>query len=279
MNNHSADKGPIGIFDSGIGGLTVYHAIREKLPHYDYCYLGDTARTPYGTRSFDVIYRYTLQGVSHLLKMGCPLVILACNTASAKALRTIQQRDLASGFPDRRVLGVIRPSVELVGEMTKSKKVGIFATGGTVRSESYLLEFHKLFPEIRVFQEACPMWVPLVENKEINTPAADYFVRRHVLALMAKNKDIDTIILACTHYPLLLPLIRKYVPEHIRIIDQGPPVAESLENYLYRHPEIASRCGRDGRQCFKTTADEETFAQQSAVFFGETITAESIELY
>lgn len=279
MNSHSADNGPIGIFDSGIGGLTVYHAIREKLPQYDYCYLGDTARTPYGTRSFEVIYRYTLQGVSYLLTAGCPLVILACNTASAKALRTIQQKDLPSQFPDRRVLGVIRPSVEMAGGLTKSKKVGIFATPGTVRSESYVLEFRKLFPEIQVFQESCPMWVPLVENNEINTAAADYFVRRHVLSLMLKNMDIDTIILACTHYPLLLPLIRKYVHRHVRIIDQGPPVAESLENYLSRHPEIVSRCFQNGRQCFRTTADRDTFEQQSAVFFGETITAESTELY
>lgn len=279
MNNNSVKKGPIGLFDSGIGGLTVYHAIRERLPQYDYCYLGDTARTPYGTRSFEVIYRYTLQGVTHLLEAGCPLVILACNTASAKALRTIQQRDLPSKFPDRRVLGVIRPSVELVGGLTRSKKIGIFATNGTVRSESYVLEFRKLFPDVRIFQEACPMWVPLVENNEVNTAAADYFVRRHVLSLMEKDKDIDTIILACTHYPLLQPLIRKYVPQHVRIIDQGPPVAERLEDYLQRHPEIRSRCADKGKQCFRTTGTVDEFEQQSAVFFGTNVSAESIELY
>jgi glutamate racemase len=275
----SNSKGPIGIFDSGMGGLTVFHAIRERLPAYDYCYLGDSARTPYGTRSFDVICRYTRQGVMHLLEKGCPLVILACNTASAKALRCIQQKDLPQYYPDRRVLGVIRPSVELAGVVSKSRKIGLFGTSGTVRSDSYGMELKKLFPDIRLFQEACPMWVPLVENNEVNTPAADYFVRRHTEALLEKGPDIDTVILACTHYPLLLPLIRKYLPAEIRIIDQGPAVAERLEDYLRRHTEIRSRCGTGGQRQFLTTAMAEDFEKQVAVFFGKRIKAETTELH
>ncbi|MDZ7821003.1 MAG: glutamate racemase [Candidatus Marinimicrobia bacterium] len=239
-------KGPIGIFDSGFGGLTVYREIRRRLPGYDYCYLGDNARSPYGTRSFDIIYRYTLQGVKALLDAGCRLVILACNTASAKALRNIQQRDLRGKYADRRVLGVIRPSVEKLGTLSSSGKTGLFGTPGTVRSDSYRIELKKLYPELELFQEACPMWVPLVENNEIHTPAASYFVRRHVDALFAQEPGIDTIILACTHYPLLLPVLRECVAERVKIIDQGPLVAESLADYLRRHPETEARCSKKG---------------------------------
>jgi glutamate racemase len=271
-------QGPIGIFDSGLGGLTVFNEICKRLPAYDYVYLGDTARTPYGTRSFEIIYRYTLQGVTSLLQAGCPLVILACNTASAKALRSIQQKDLPAGFPDRRVLGVIRPCVERVGEMSRSGKIGLFATEGTVRSMSYALEFRKLYPQVTLYQEACPMWVPLVEHRETETPAAAYFVRRHTEALLAGNDTIDTVILACTHYPLLLPQIRTCVPEHIRIVDQGPIVAERLADYLIRHPEIEERCTKYGERHYLTTGDADHFDRQAAAFFPEPIRSEHIEL-
>jgi len=271
-------QGPIGIFDSGLGGLTVFNDICKQLPAYDYVYLGDTARTPYGTRSFEIIYRYTLQGVTALLQAGCPLVILACNTASAKALRTIQQRDLPAGFSDRRVLGVIRPCVEAAGTMTGTGKVGLFATEGTVRSMSYELEFNKLFPRVTLYQEACPMWVPLVEHRETDTPAADYFVRRHTEALLKWDKAIDTVILACTHYPLLLPQIRKHIPEHIRIVDQGPIVADRLADYLMRHPEIECRCSRHAERRYLTTGSAEHFDGQAAAFFPEPLLSEHIEL-
>ncbi len=271
-------NGPIGIFDSGLGGLTVFNNISKRLPDYDYLYLGDTARTPYGTRSFETIYRYTLQGVTALFDAGCSLIILACNTASAKALRTIQQRDLPARYPDRRVLGVIRPSVEMVGGISITGKVGLFGTSGTVKSDSYYLELEKLFPAITLYQEACPMWVSLVENNEVATPAADYFVQRHVEALLARDENIDTIILACTHYPLLLPLIRKYVPEHINIMDQGPLVADRLENYLQRHPEIETRCRKGGEQHFLTTGSLELFNAHATAFFGKPLHAEHIEL-
>jgi glutamate racemase len=271
-------KGPIGIFDSGLGGLTVFNDIRKRLPEYDYLYLGDTARTPYGTRSFEIIYRYTLQGVRSLFDAGCPLVILACNTASAKALRSIQQRDLPDTYPGRRVLGVIRPSVEAVGTLSRSGKIGLFGTEGTVRSGSYEMEFKKLFPGVELVQEACPMWVPLVEHREVETPAAEYFVRRHAEALLQREARIDTVILACTHYPLLLPLIRSRLPEHIRIIDQGPIVAESLADYLMRHPEIEENCTKKGKRRFLTTGDAEHFQIQAGAFFAEALRAEHIEI-
>ncbi|MCF7833307.1 MAG: glutamate racemase [Candidatus Marinimicrobia bacterium] len=271
--------GPIGIFDSGLGGLTVFHEIRNLLPDYDYLYLGDTARTPYGTRSFETIYHYTQQGVSYLLDAGCPLVILACNTASAKALRTIQQKDLVAHYPNERVLGVIRPSVEVVGENSKTKKIGLFGTSGTVRSESYKMEFDKLFPDVTLYQQACPMWVPLVENNETDTPAADYFVKRHVDALLKECDDIDTIILACTHYPMLMEKIRKYVPNHIDIMDQGPLVADKLDDYLHRHPEIEGRCIKNGESKFMTTGSADLFEENAEVFFGEKISAMHVELF
>ncbi|MEA2077980.1 MAG: glutamate racemase [Candidatus Marinimicrobia bacterium] len=272
-------KGPIGIFDSGLGGLTVFHDIRKRLPEYNYLYLGDTARTPYGTRSFETIYRYTQQGVASLLDAGCPLVLLACNTASAKALRNIQQKDLITHYPDRRVLGVIRPSIEVVGESSLSKKIGLFGTPGTVRSDSYKMEFDKLFPEISLYQEACPMWVPLVENNEVHTPAAEYFVEKHVKNLLAKNDNIDTIILACTHYPLLMDQIRKFIPKNIKILDQGPLVADKLDDYLVRHPEIEKRCTKEGKVRFMTTGSVDLFEENSESFFGAMLKAEHIELF
>jgi len=270
--------GPIGIFDSGLGGLTVFHEIRDRLPQYDYLYLGDTARTPYGTRSFETIYRYTQQGVKTLLNAGCPLVILACNTASAKALRSIQQKDLVTHYPNERVLGVIRPSVEVVGESSISKKIGLFGTPGIVRSDSYIMEFNKLFPDIELFQEACPMWVPLVENNEVDTPAAEFFVKKHVNNLLEQSSAIDTIILACTHYPLLMDQIRKFVPEEIHIMDQGPLVAEKLDDYLYRHPEIEERCTKKGNAAFMTTGAVDLFEENAEIFFGQKISAKHIEL-
>ena len=272
------NKGSIGIFDSGLGGLTVFHEIRDRLPQYDYLYLGDTARTPYGTRSFETIYRYTQEGVKKLLDSGCPLVILACNTASAKALRSIQQKDLVAQHPDERVLGVIRPSVEVVGESSQSKKIGLFGTPGTVRSDSYKMEFDKLFPDIELFQEACPMWVPLVENNEVDTPAAEFFVKKHVKNLLERSSGIDTIILACTHYPLLMDQIRKFVPEEIHIMDQGPLVAEKLDDYLYRHPEIEERCTKKGNAAFMTTGAVDLFEENAEIFFGQKISAKHIEL-
>lgn len=237
--------GPIGVFDSGYGGLTILDKIRGLMPEYDYIYLGDSARCPYGPRSFEVVYEFTLQAVSKLFELGCPLVILACNTASAKALRTIQQINLPVIDATRRVLGVIRPTAECIGEITRSRHVGILATAGTIKSESYLLEIHKLSPDIVVTGEACPMWVSLVENNEYQSEGADYFVKQHINRLLDKDPMIDTIILGCTHYPLLLDKIRQFTPGHIRIIAQGEYVARSLQDYLNRHPEMDARCEKE----------------------------------
>jgi glutamate racemase len=250
--------------------------IRKRLPGYDYIYLGDNARTPYGTRSFEVVYEYTLQAVKKLFEEGCPLIILACNTASAKALRTIQQHDLPRLYPERRVLGVIRPTVEIIGELTTSKHVGVLGTPGTITSNSYPLEIQKLFPDIAVTSEACPMWVPLVENGESDKEGADYFVRRHLDVLLEKDASIDTVILGCTHYPLLIHKIRQYLPAHIRVISQGKYVAASLEDYLARHPEIRERCSTNGLCRFLTTESEEKFAGMASLFLQGTIRAERI---
>ena len=230
--------GPIGVFDSGYGGLTILSKIREALPEYDYIYLGDNARTPYGTRSFEIVYEFTLQAVNKLFEMGCHLVILACNTASAKALRTIQMNDLPNIDPDRRVLGVIRPTAECIGSMTQTRHVGILATAGTIKSESYPLEVHKLFEDIKVSGEACPMWVPLVENNEANGEGADFFIRKYIDNLLAKDRQIDTLVLGCTHYPILLPKIQKFIPQGVKVVAQGVYVATSLKDYLHRHPEM-----------------------------------------
>ncbi|MCF2593609.1 glutamate racemase [Bacteroides caecigallinarum] len=271
-------KGPIGVFDSGYGGLTILKEIRKALPEYDYLYLGDNARTPYGTRSFEVVYEFTLEAVVRLFEMGCPLVILACNTASAKALRSIQQNDLPYLDNSRRVLGVIRPTAESIGEVTKSRHVGILATSGTIRSESYPMEIKKLFPDITVTGVACPMWVPLVENKEYDSEGADFFVKKYINELLSRDKDIDTIVLGCTHYPLLLDKIRRFTPEGINIITQGEYVAASLKDYLSRHDEIATRCTRNSKCEFLTTESVEKFKESASIFLHEDVEVRSITL-
>lgn len=258
--------GPIGVFDSGYGGLTILRELTKTLPDYDYLYLGDNARAPYGSRSFEVIYRYTLEAVKELFARGCPLVILACNTASAKALRTIQQKDLPNIDSSRRVLGVIRPTVEILNEISDSGHVGVLGTPGTVASESYVIEATKLFPEMKVSQQECPLWVPIVENSEADGDGADYFVKKYIDAIMAKDPEIDTLVLACTHYPLLIDKIRKYAPEHIRILSQGNLVAESLKDYLQRHPEMECRLSKGGSVEFLTSENPEKFDSLASVF-------------
>ncbi|WP_308764663.1 glutamate racemase [uncultured Bacteroides sp.] len=270
--------GPIGVFDSGYGGLTILQQIRKTLPQYDYIYLGDNARTPYGTRSFEVVYEFTRQAVTKLFEMGCHLVILACNTASAKALRSIQTNDLPQLDSSRRVLGVIRPTVERIGEMTRSRHIGVVATAGTIKSESYPLEIRKLFPDITVTGEACPMWVPLVENNEATGDGADFFIRKNLNSLLGKDPQIDAIILGCTHYPLLLPKINQYVPQEVQIITQGEFVAVSLQDYLKRHPEIADKCTQNGVTHFYTTEAEEKFSESAKLFLNEEIEVKRISL-
>lgn len=270
--------GPIGVFDSGYGGLTVLKAIIRQLPAYDYIYLGDNARTPYGTRSFETVYDYTLQCIQHLFDRGCPLVIIACNTASAKALRTIQQKDLPRIAPDRRVLGVIRPTTENIGLYTKTRHIGILATSGTVSSESYPMEIRHFFPDIQVFQQACPMWVPLVENQESDGPGADYFVKKYLGEIFSQSGEIDTLLLGCTHYPLLINKIRQYVPQECRIIQQGEIVAQRLQNYLQRHPEIESKLLKQSRKLFYTTDSAGLFDRQATRFLGEPIRSRQVEL-
>lgn len=273
-----SQPGPIGVFDSGYGGLTILSKFKEILPHNDFIYLGDNARTPYGTRSFEIVYEFTLQAVTRLFELGCHLVILACNTASAKALRSIQINNLPQIDPDRRVLGVIRPTVECIDSITQSKHVGILATSGTIKSESYIMEVHKLFPEIKVTGQACPMWVPLVEYNEAQASGADYFVKKYIDELLAKDNQIDTIILGCTHYPLLLPKIKQYVPKGIHIISQGELVAKSLQDYLKRHPEMDARCTRGGTCTYFTTEAEEKFADSASTFLNESIQVSHLDL-
>ena len=271
--------GPIGVFDSGYGGLTILDKIRGLMPEYDYIYLGDSARCPYGPRSFEVVYEFTLQAVSKLFELGCPLVILACNTASAKALRTIQQINLPVIDATRRVLGVIRPTAECIGEITRTRPEDTLPPAGTIKSESYLLEIHKLSPDIVVTGEACPMWVSLVENNEYQSEGADYFVKQHINRLLDKDPMIDTIILGCTHYPLLLDKIRQFTPGHIRIIAQGEYVARSLQDYLNRHPEMDARCEKGGKCRFLTTESENKFEESASIFLGrQDIKVESIAL-
>lgn len=272
------NPGPIGIFDSGYGGLTILTHIREIMPEYDFLYLGDNARTPYGTRSFQVVYEFTLQCVNKLFGMGCHLVILACNTASAKALRNIQQNDIPKMGPDHRVLGIIRPTAECIGEITKTRHIGILATPGTIKSLSYPLEINKLFPDIKVSGEACPIWVPLVENNEFSSDGADFFVKRHVDHLLSKDEKIDSIILGCTHYPLLYDKIRKNVPKEIEIVSQGEYVASSLRRYLDVHPEMDAKCTKNGTCRYLTTEASDIFLQTASIFLNENIQAESISL-
>jgi len=258
---------PIGVFDSGYGGLTVLKELVNKLPGYDYLYMGDNARAPYGTRSFEAVYHYTLQCVKWFFKQGCPLVILACNTASAKALRTIQQKDLPEIDALKRVLGVIRPTAEVIGRYTKTNTIGILGTNGTVQSDSYPIEIKKIFPAVKVIQQACPLWVPLIESNEYDNEGADFFIKKDIEALMIKSKDIDTILLACTHYPLLLDKIRKFAPQNMNIISQGAIVAESLKDYLVRHPEIEVNCSKSGKVQLYTTDSTEDFDRHSPIFF------------
>lgn len=269
---------PIGIFDSGYGGLTILKEIRRRLPEYDYLYLGDNARAPYGARSFDIVYDFTLQAVRHLFDAGCRLVILACNTASAKALRSIQQRDLPQLDPTRRVLGVIIPTVEALGALTHTGHVGVVATPGTILSHSYRIETAKLFPEIAVTEIAAPMWVPLIENGEADAPGADYFVKKYCDQVLATDPEIDTLLLGCTHYPLLLPKIREYMPDKVKIVPQGHLVAESLADYLTRHPEIATRCSRGETVSFQTTESPEKFDQLATLFLHQPVSSTRITL-
>ncbi|HRE73383.1 MAG TPA: glutamate racemase [Flavobacteriales bacterium] len=271
-------KHPIGVFDSGMGGLTVLKEIVKRLPDYDYLYLGDNARAPYGPRSFDTVYEFTLQSVKQLFAMGCPLVILACNTASAKALRNIQQKDLPKIAPDNRVLGVIRPTAEIVGSLTKNKKIGVLGTQGTVNSNSYPIEIAKFSQDVSVTQEACPMWVPLVENNEHLSVGADYFVKKHLDHILHSDPGIDTIILGCTHYPLLLDTIKKFLPSNIQLIAQGEIVAEKLEDYLLRHPEMEQRISKEGKREFYTTDSPEQFDASAKIFFGEKIKSRHLHL-
>lgn len=270
--------GPIGVFDSGYGGLTILHQMRQLMPQYDYLYLGDNARAPYGPRSFDIVYQFTREAVMKLFDLGCHLVILACNTASAKALRTIQQNDLPSIDPKRRVLGVIRPTAECIGHITQSRHVGIFATVGTIKSESYMLEIQKLYPDITVTGEPCPMWVPLIENNEYDSPGADYFVEKRIGNLMRRDPKIDTIILGCTHYPLLLNKILKYVPRGVKIIPQGEYVANSLKDYMVRHPEIDVKCSKGGRCHYMTTESVDKFSESAQLFLHEAVDVEQVTL-
>ena len=269
---------PIGVFDSGYGGLTVFKSIASLLPQYDYIYLGDNGRAPYGNRSFETVHQYTLECVEWFFKMGCPLVILACNTASAKALRTIQQQDLPHIAPEKRVLGVIRPSAEVIGKYTHTGSVGILGTRGTVNSGSYEIEINKFFPDIKVHQKACPMWVPLVEYGEYRSEGADYFVKKYLDELMSGAPDIDTILLACTHYPLLADKICKYLPASVKTVSQGPIVADSLSQYLSRHNEIETRISKTGKMNFYTTDDTADFDNHASVFFGEKVRSEFVHL-
>ena len=274
----SNNPGPIGVFDSGYGGLTILHGIRQQLPQYDYLYLGDNARAPYGPRSFDVVYEFTRQAVTKLFEMGCHLVILGCNTASAKALRTIQQKDLPNIDPNRRVLGVIRPTAEVIGDLTKSRHVGVLATEGTIKSESYKLEIQKLHPDIEVSGVACPFWVPLVEYNEADSPGADYFVKKRIDQIMRLDPQIDTLILGCTHYPLLMPKILKYLPDGVRVVPQGEYVADSLARYLERHPQIEQKCSKGATAHYLTTENPDKFKEQAQIFLHEPVEVENTTL-
>ena len=278
MTTLSSAPGPIGIFDSGYGGLTILHGVRNLLPEYDYMYLGDNARAPYGPRSFDVVYEFTRQAVVRLFELGCHLVILGCNTASAKALRTIQQHDLPHIDPSRRALGIIRPTAAAIGQLTTTRHIGVLATEGTIKSESYTLEIQKLYPDIVVSGVACPFWVPLVEYNEADSPGADYFVKKRIDQLMRLDSSIDAIILGCTHYPLLMPKIVKFTAPGIRIIPQGEYVAESLKNYLSRHPEMERQCTKHGRVEYLTTENPDKFRESAQIFLHEHVDVRNITL-
>lgn len=270
--------GPIGIFDSGYGGLTILHGLRQVLPQYDYMYLGDNARAPYGSRSFEVVYKFTRQAVLKLFSMGCHLVILGCNTASAKALRSIQQRDIPQLDPGRRVLGIIRPTAEVIGNITKSGHVGLLATEGTIKSESYDLEIAKLWPGVKVSGVACPLWAAIVEANEADSPGADYFVKKRIDQLMRKDREIDTIILGCTHYPLLMNSIVKNIPDGVRIVPQGQYVANSLRDYLARHPDVERNITQQGKCRYLTTESEDKFKESAQIFLHEQVDVTHVDL-
>ena len=269
---------PIGVFDSGYGGLTILKELKHTLPQYDYIYLGDNARAPYGPRSYDTVYQYTLEAVNWFFNQGCSLVILACNTASAKALRTIQQKDLPNIAPDKRVLGVIRPTTEILGNFSTTHQVGILGTSGTIQSDSYPIELAKFFPDLKVFQQACPLWVPLIENGEHDKPGADYFVKSYLDQLFSQSADIDTLLLACTHYPLLADKIRAFMPKGVNIVSQGAIVAKSLAKYLESHPDLAQKCSQSGQLSFYTTDNAQAFELQASSFFGQKIAAKHTDL-
>jgi glutamate racemase len=269
---------PIGIFDSGFGGLTVLKEIRQQLPKYDYLYLGDNARAPYGSRSFETVYEYTLECVTHLFDMGCELIVLACNTASAKALRTIQQKDLIKFGAHKRVLGVIRPTTEIVGQYSKTGHVGVLGTPGTISSGSYLVEIEKFFPDLQVYQEACPMWVPLIENNEYQNEGADFFIKKHLQQLMRQQEKIDAIILGCTHYPLIINQIKEYLPKQVQLLSQGAIVAKSLTDYLLRHPDLEKKCSKQGRIVFYTTDQPSAFDTAATLFYGQKISSKHLAL-
>lgn len=269
---------PIGVFDSGFGGLTVLKEIVNELPQYDFLYLGDNARAPYGSRSFETVYEYTLECVRHLFNKGCHLVVLACNTASAKALRTIQQKDLPKIAPGKRVLGVIRPTAEIIGNYSKTGHVGILGTTGTVNSGSYSVEIEKFFPQLNVYQQACPMLVPLIENDELDNEGADFFIKKYVNDLMRQENKIDAIILACTHYPLIADKIKKHLPQGIALVSQGPVVARGLADYLKRHPEIEANCSKNKAVSFFTTDLTEPFDKAASQFYGRPVLSRHLEL-
>ena len=274
----SENPGPIGVFDSGYGGLTILHEIRQLLPQYDYMYLGDNARAPYGSRSFEVVYKFTRQAVLKLFEQGCHLVILGCNTASAKALRSIQHRVLPELCPDRRVLGIIRPTAESISELTTTHHIGILATEGTIRSRSYELEIEKQAPDVKVSGQACPLWAAIVEANEADSPGADYFVKKRIDQLMLQDPDIDAIVLGCTHYPLLMRSIVRNCPPGVRIVPQGAYVANSLKDYLARHPEMEAKCTKRGTCRYLTTESEERFKECAQIFLNEKVDAENVTL-
>jgi glutamate racemase len=270
---------PIGIFDSGIGGLTIFRSIAEQLPGYDYIYLGDNSRAPYGDRSFNTIHQYTWECVQWLFKQGCPLIILACNTASAKALRTIQQKDMQGLDPSKRVLGVIRPTAEVIGNYSTTKEIGVLGTNGTVQSESYLIEIQKFFPDLKIYQQACPLWVPLVESGEYEKPGSDYFVQEYLDQIMAQSANIDTLLLACTHYPLLQDKIKAYLPPNVNVFAQGDIVAKSLADYLQRHPELEQKLSKQGTRKFYTTTDDTAdFDHHASRFFSAPVTSSFVSV-
>lgn len=274
----STAAAPIGVFDSGYGGLTVLKEIVQHLPEYDFVYLGDNARAPYGTRSFDTVYQYTLEAINWFFKRGCNLVILACNTASAKALRTIQQQDLPKMAPSKRVLGVIRPTTESIGDFTQTNEIGILATNGTVASQSYPIEIKKFFPLIETFQEPCPMWVPIIENNEMDNPGTPHFIKKNLHALFEKGENIDTVLLACTHYPLMRNQIEEYLPVQVKLLSQGEIVAQKLVNYLERHPTMAENCSKNGSLSFFTTDSTQDFDNHAGLFFGQPVKSKHAEL-